>query len=79
MAYDLAGLLARGENGQLKLAVAGDYGPKTRQVLSDALKLNEGKKLTGLELLFIGPAEYRSTIQEATERLGATFHYRPMP
>ncbi|MBI2211969.1 MAG: hypothetical protein HYU47_15455 [Deltaproteobacteria bacterium] len=79
MAQEIAKLLARGESGELRLAIAGDNSAKTQRVVLDALKLNEGKKLKGLELLLIGSSDIRNSLQEATEKLGGTFYFRPGP
>jgi hypothetical protein len=79
MARNVAGVLSQAETGQVKLAVTGDYGPKTERVILDALKLNESKRLIGLELLLIGSPEIRSGLQTATENLGGRFYFRPAP
>ena len=61
------------------LVVGGPYSSLTREVVLDALALNEGKPLPGLVLVYVGSAESARDVRTAAGTLGIRFIQRELP
>ena len=61
------------------LVVGGPYSSLTREVVLDALALNQGKLLHGLVLVYVGSAESAREVRTAAGALGIRFVQRELP
>jgi hypothetical protein len=61
------------------LVVGGPYSSLTREVVLDALAMNEGKPLRGLVLVYVGSAESARDVRTAAGSLGIRFVQRELP
>jgi hypothetical protein len=61
------------------LVVGGPYSSLTREVVLDALALNEGRPLPGLVLVYVGSAESAREVRTAAGALGIRFIQRELP
>ncbi len=61
------------------LVVGGPYPSLSREVVLDALALNEGKPLPGLVLVYVGSAESAREVRTAAGTLGIRFIQRDLP
>jgi hypothetical protein len=79
LARQLDHRMGRASKRNTMLVVGGPYSSLTREVLLDALALNEGKPLPGLVLVYVGSAESAREIRTAAGALGIRFVQRELP
>ena len=71
----LASLIARSEKTPLKIVVGGPSSEKTRYVVMNALKLNEGRTVGGLMIVFIGKEADAALVANKATAMLATVYY----
>ena len=79
LARQLNHRMDRASKRQRMLVVGGPYSSLTREVVLDALALNEGKPLPGLALVYVGSAESARDVRTAARTLGIRFVQRELP
>ena len=79
LARQLAHRMDRASKRNRMLVVGGPYSSLTREVVLDALALNEGKPLPGLVLVYVGSAESARDVRAAAGALGIRFIQRELP
>lgn len=79
LARQLNHRMGRASKRQRMLVVGGPYSSLTREVVLDALALNEGKPLPGLVLVYVGSAESAREVRTAAGALGVRFIQRELP
>jgi hypothetical protein len=79
LARQLNHRMRRASKRQRMLVVGGPYSSLTREVVLDALALNEGKPLPGLVLVYVGSAESARDVRTAAGTLGVRFIQRELP
>jgi hypothetical protein len=79
LARQLKHRMDRASKRQRMLVVGGPYSSLTREVVLDALALNEGKPLPGLVFVYVGSAESAREVRAAAGTLGIRFIQRELP
>ncbi len=76
MAKRLASLMSNGSRNTTKLLVSGPNSTKTKLIIKNAFKINNGKKLPKLTLMYAGASGGVSNLRAMAKRVGAKFHYK---
>jgi hypothetical protein len=79
LARQLNHRMDRASKRHTMLVVGGPYSSLTREVVLDALALNEGKALPGLVLVYVGSAESAREVRTAAGDLDIRFVQRELP
>lgn len=79
LARQLNHRMDRASKRHTMLVVGGPYSSLTREVVLDALALNEGEPLPGLVLIYVGSAESAREVRAAAGALGIRFVQRELP
>jgi hypothetical protein len=79
LARQLNHRMDRASKRHTMLVVGGPYSSLTREVVLDALALNEGKALPGLVLVYVGSAESAREVRTAAGALDIRFVQRELP
>jgi hypothetical protein len=76
---ELAGVLAGGANGVMRVAVSGPNDTLAALTLLDALKQVKGTRFAPLEVAYVGGDANAGELKAAVEALGGTFILVPYP
>ena len=79
LARDLADLMAPAETRAVRVLVTGPSGPKTLQVVLDALSFYRDLRLPYLELLYLGDPSHKARLAGELAAIGAGFRFAPYP
>ncbi len=69
----------RGERYRVDYVVGGPYPALSEQIVRNALKLNAGRNLRGLRIVFVSPKEPSDKLRSAALRAGTRLEHRPIP
>ena len=79
LARELATLMAPAETRVVRVLVTGQSGPKTLQVILDALSFYRDGRLPYLELLYLGDPSHEARLAGELAAVGAAFRFAPYP
>lgn len=79
LAREMAGQFAAGAQKETLLVLSGPSSAKTAQVIKDAFKLNRGRQLSYLQLLFVGEPEHSPEIERVAKSYGAIYFFKQAP
>jgi len=71
----LVRMLQKSGPGPLKLLVSGPVPAKSYRIIKSALEQNEGRSLSHVQLLFVGPEKYRGELREAAVAAGVRLSF----
>jgi hypothetical protein len=71
----LVRMLQKSGPGPLKLLVSGPVPAKSFRIVKSALEQNEGRRLSHVQLLFVGPEKYRDELREAAVAAGVRLSF----
>ena len=77
VARDLASLMATAETQPVRVMVTGASGPKTLQVVLDALSFYEGRQIPYMELLYLGEPSHEALLARELAQIGAVLRFKP--
>lgn len=77
IARDLASLMATAETQPVRVLVTGPGGPKTLQVVLDALSFYEGRQIPYMELLYLGEPSHEAQLARELAKVGAVLRFKP--
>ena len=77
IARDLASIMAPAETQPVRVMVTGPKGPKTLQVVLDALSFYEGRRIPHLELLYLGEPAHEALLAHELSAVGAALRFAP--
>ena len=77
IARDLASMMAKAETQPVRVLVTGPAGPKTLQVVLDALSFYEGRRIPHLELLYLGEPANEALLARELSAVGAALRFAP--
>ena len=77
IARDLASIMAPAETQPVRVLVTGPAGPKTLQVVLDALSFYEGREVPHLEVLYLGEPSHEALLARELSRIGAVLRFAP--
>ena len=73
----LANLFSRSERNHVHVVVGGPSSDRTRRVVIDALRMNEGRTLGGLVILFVGVETDAEYVHAIANSMLATVYFSP--
>ena len=77
VARDLATLMAPAETTPVRIMVTGPNAEKTMQVVLDALSFYEGRRIPGLEMLYLGAPTHEAVLAREVSEVGGVFRFAP--